>query len=87
MITPLWNDGWIFETRLPVVSEDPIIGYELIEFPVWGPGSHTVKLDIARYAALDTLSGLVSEPRACRGMDPVVCSRGLVERNGCDSVG
>ena len=82
-IKPLWNEGWVFETRLPVVSEDPIIGYELIAFPVWGPASHTVKLDIARYAALDTHSGLVYEPRACQGTDPVVCSQGPNVRNGC----
>ena len=25
MTTPLWNDRWVFETWLPVVSEKPII--------------------------------------------------------------
>ena len=82
-IKPLWNDGWAFETQLPVVSKDPIIGYELIAFPVWGPGNHTVKLDIARFAALDTRSGRVSEPRSCRGTDPQVCSHGPISQQGC----
>ena len=72
--------------RLPVVSKDPIIGYELITFPVWGPGSYSVKLDILRYAALDTRSGLVSEPRSCQGTDPVVCSNSPIARNGCAAV-
>ena len=82
-ISPLWNEGWVFETRLPIVSQEPIIGYELIAFPVWGPGNLTVKWDIARYAALDTASGTVTEPRACHGNDPVVCSRGIHIEDGC----
>lgn len=84
-ITPLWNSGLVFETRLPIVSQDPILGYEHVTFPVWGPGNRTVRLDIAKHAALDTRTGLVYEPRACRGMDPVVCSQGPNERHGCAS--
>lgn len=82
-ITPLWDKGWVYITHLPVASGAYIIAYELVAFPVWGPGAHMVKLDIARYAALDTRSGYVYEPRNCEGTDPVVCSQGPYVPRGC----
>ena len=82
-VRPLWHQGWVFETQLPIVADAPIIGYKIIPFPVWGPGNQTVKLDIARYAALDTQTGHVSEPRSCKGQDPLVCSNGAISQHGC----
>lgn len=81
-ISPSFDQGWVYEVRLPVVASDPTIGYELVAFPVWGPANRTVKLDVARYAALDTRTGQVSEPRTCRGERPLVCSNGPRTR-GC----
>lgn len=81
-ITPLWDKGYAFEVRLPVVSNRPFVGYELRPFAVWGPGNHAVELDIVHYAALDTVSGDVTEPRTCQGVDPTVCSHGTI-RTGC----
>ena len=85
ILAPLWNEGWVFETCLPVVSQSPILGYELKEFLAWGPGNRTVKLDIDHYAALDTASGIVSEPHSCKGKNPVVCTQGIVWHDGCAS--
>lgn len=82
-IIPLWGNGWVFETRLPVVSNDPIIGFTFVAFPVWGPHNNTVKLDIATHAVLNTRTGTVSEPRSCRGIDPVVCSPGPTTKSSC----
>ena len=82
-IRPLWNDGWVYETQLPVVQSEDIIGYEIINFPVFGPHNQIVKLDIARYAALDTRNGQVSQPRVCHGSDPLVCSHGPRTQQGC----
>ena len=47
IIAHLWNEGW--------VSQSPVLGYELKEFPLWGPCNCTVKLDIASDAALTLL--------------------------------
>ena len=73
----------VFETRLPVVSHSPVQGYQLKAFPVWGIGNRTEMLDIARYAAPDTASRTILEPHSCKRNDPVVCSQGIVQHDGC----
>ena len=84
-VNPLWDEGLVFEVRLPTVSNHPTLGFHLQAFPIWGPSGHPVTLQVAPYAALDIQSGLVSEPKGCTGKNPAVCVSGLITTDGCAS--
>ncbi|MCP3890123.1 MAG: hypothetical protein GY702_14820, partial [Desulfobulbaceae bacterium] len=82
-VEPLWNAGLAYIVRLPVVSTDPTLGFQLQSFPIWGPSGHPVVLQVAPFAALDIKSGAVTEPKGCTGRNPAVCVSGLITTDGC----
>ena len=55
-ITPLWNELNQFVVRLPLVTHERMISYELETFPIWGPHNSTVQLDLNQLAAWDTMT-------------------------------
>jgi hypothetical protein len=82
-ITPLWNELNQFVVRLPLVTHERVIGYELETFPIWGPHNSTVQLDLNKLAALDTTTGVISEPHRCHGRTPMVCDPGIIDERSC----
>jgi len=84
-VEPLEAGSWAFRVRLPIVSEKATLGYELLSYPLWGPSGKPVRLNVARYVALDVASGDVTEPRACSGRGPRVCETGVLTAAGCAS--
>ena len=84
-VEPLEAGSWAFRVRLPIVSEKATLGYELLSYPLWGPSGKPVRLNVARYVALDVASGDVTEPRACSGRGPQVCETGVLTVAGCAS--
>ena len=62
-VQPLWNELNTYEVRLPLITHDSTQGYELQTFPVWVPQNAIVQLQVSQYTALNTATGMVSEPQ------------------------
>lgn len=82
-VSPLWdNEHLAFVVVLPTVDDRQLIAYEFLAYPMLTNNSAVI-INVPELLVSDTSTGIVEEPRECRGRSPRVCMRGIQQRGGC----